>query len=161
MTLKSASRTKLRSQFTKPHVQARSHLDSSNEHYRRVKEQFGGKDPFSPDGQPHFELDCVCMFGSAFQCHYPVPKNCDCLTVVVDLVRPIFDPGEPAINFNFFSNDIEIMPCARGFAFSYDLLTKVDGFRELVILKYPWEMPLDNDAEMKPQTSNRALLILS
>ncbi|KAL4999849.1 choline dehydrogenase [Aspergillus recurvatus] len=131
-----------------------------DENYRRAKEQLGGKDPFSPDGQPHFELDFVCMFGSAFQWHYPVPKKGNYLTVVVDLVRPVSDPGEvtlidsnalsqPAINLNFFSNDLDIIGMREGIRFSYDLLTKVDGFRELVIAEYPWEMPLDNDAEMK------------
>jgi choline dehydrogenase len=110
---------------------------------------------------------------------------------VVDLVRPIFDPGEvtlinsepltqPAIDFNFFSNDLDIITMREGMRFAYDLLTKADGLRELVILEYPWEMPLDSDAKMKPQcwtgakrcstllgppdsqrTSNRALVILS
>ncbi|KAL4759426.1 GMC family oxidoreductase [Aspergillus foveolatus] len=137
-----------------------------DEHYRRAKEQFGGKDPFSPDGQPHFELDFVCMFGSAFQWHYPVPKKGNYLTVVVDLVRPISDPGEvtlidsdpltqPAINLNFFSSDLDIIAMREGIRFSYDLLTKVDGFRELVIAEYPWEMPLDNDAEMKRAVLDR------
>ncbi|OQD81313.1 hypothetical protein PENANT_c028G03455 [Penicillium antarcticum] len=35
--------------------------------YRKAKAANGGKDPFCPYGQPHFELDFVCMFGSAFQ----------------------------------------------------------------------------------------------
>ncbi|KAL4768435.1 choline dehydrogenase [Aspergillus nidulans var. acristatus] len=137
-----------------------------DKHYRRAKEQSGGKDPFSPDGQPHFELDFVCMFGSAFQWHYPVPKKGNYLTVVVDLVRPISDPGEvtlidssplsqPAINLNFFSNDLDIIAMREGIRFSYDLLTKVDGFRELVIAEYPWEMPLDSDAEMKRAVLDR------
>ena len=38
------------------------------EKYVKAKAADGGKDPFSPGGQPHFELDFVCMFGSAFQC---------------------------------------------------------------------------------------------
>ncbi|KAL4745566.1 hypothetical protein BDW72DRAFT_52813 [Aspergillus terricola var. indicus] len=137
-----------------------------DEQYCKAKEQFGGKDPFSPDGQPHFELDFVCMFGSAFQWHYPVPKKGSYLTVVVDLVRPISSPGEvtlidsnplsqPAINLNFFSNDLDIIAMREGIRFSYDLLTKVDGFRELVIAEYPWEMPLDNDAEMKRAVLDR------
>lgn len=35
--------------------------------YRRSKANNGDVDPFSPEGQPHFELDFVCMFGSTFQ----------------------------------------------------------------------------------------------
>src|SRR5271170_3558416 len=38
--------------------------------YRKAKAANGGLDPFCPEGQPHFELDFVCMFGSAFQWHY-------------------------------------------------------------------------------------------
>ncbi|KFY69735.1 hypothetical protein V499_09787 [Pseudogymnoascus sp. VKM F-103] len=34
--------------------------------YKKAKAANGGKDPFSPLGQPHFELDFVYMFGSAF-----------------------------------------------------------------------------------------------
>lgn len=42
----------------------------------------------------HFQLDFVCMFGSAFQCPYPTPRKGQHVCVVVDLVRPISDPGE-------------------------------------------------------------------
>jgi choline dehydrogenase len=55
--------------------------------YRKAKAANGEYDPFSPQGQPHFELDFVCMFGSAFQWHFPAPKKGCHITVVVDLVR--------------------------------------------------------------------------
>ncbi|KAE8376937.1 hypothetical protein BDV26DRAFT_305187 [Aspergillus bertholletiae] len=127
--------------------------------YVKAKNANGGKDPFSPLGQPHFELDFVCMFGTAFQWHFPTPKTGDHITVVVDLVRPVSDPGEvtlnsadpfqqPNINLNFFANDLDIIAMREGIRFSYDLLMKGEGFKDLVVSEYPWEMPLDSDKEM-------------
>ncbi|RFU72980.1 aryl-alcohol oxidase [Trichoderma arundinaceum] len=120
----------------------------------------GGKDPLCPDGQPHFELDFVSIFGSAFQWHYPVPKVGAYTTVVVDLVRPISKPGEvtltsnsykdqPKINLNFFESELDIIAMREGIRFSYDLLTKGEGFKDIVVDEYPWDMPLDNDEEMR------------
>jgi choline dehydrogenase len=57
--------------------------------YRKAKAANGGLDPFSPEGQPHFDLDFVCAFGSAFQWQYPAPREGDHITVMVDLVRPV------------------------------------------------------------------------
>ncbi|UPL02484.1 hypothetical protein LCI18_013418 [Fusarium solani-melongenae] len=127
--------------------------------YRERKANNGGKDPFCPEGQPHFELDFVAMFGSAFQWHYPTPKSGCYLSVVVDLVRPVSDPGEvtlnsadplvqPNINLNFFADDLDIIGMREGIRFSYDVLTKGKGFKDIVLAEYPWEMPLDNDEEM-------------
>jgi choline dehydrogenase-like flavoprotein len=134
--------------------------------YRKAKAANGGVDPFSPEGQPHFELDFVCMFGTAFQWHYPTPKSGDHITVVVDLVRPISPPGgvtlnssdplvQPNINLNFFADDLDIIAMREGIRFSYDVLTKGDGFKGLVVSEYPWEMPLDSDAEMKRAVLDR------
>ncbi|KAH8816723.1 putative glucose dehydrogenase [Xylogone sp. PMI_703] len=134
--------------------------------YRKAKAANGGLDPFSPEGQPHFELDFVCMFGSAFQWHFPAPKVGDHITVVVDLVRPISDPGEvtlssadplvqPNINLNFFADDLDIIAMREGIRFSYDILTKGEGFKDLVISEYPWEMPLHSDDEMKRAVLDR------
>ncbi|KAM0473457.1 hypothetical protein ACHAPX_008204 [Trichoderma viride] len=120
----------------------------------------GGKDPLCPDGQPHFELDFVSIFGSAFQWHYPTPKAGAHTTVVVDLVRPISKPGEvtltgpsyldqPGINLNFFESELDIIAMREGIRFSYDLLTKGDGFKDLVVQEYPWDMPLDDDEQMR------------
>ncbi|PYH88181.1 alcohol oxidase [Aspergillus ellipticus CBS 707.79] len=141
------------------------YLETDDE-YRRAKAANGGKDPFCPEGQPHFELDFVCMFGSAFQWHYPTPKQGDHITVVVDLVRPVSEPGEvtlasadplmqPNINLNFFANDLDIIAMREGIRFSYDVLTKGEGFRDLVEAEYPWEMPLESDAEMKRAVLDR------
>lgn len=126
-----------------------------------------GRDPFSPDGQPHFELDFVCLFGSAFQWHYPKPRQGDHLTVVVDLVRPVSPPGrvtlasadplaQTDINLNFFSSDLDIIALREGVRFSYDLLTKGDKFRDLVVSEYPFEMPLDDDEAMKRAVLDRS-----
>ena len=134
--------------------------------YVQAKKANGGADPFSPLGQPHFELDFVCMFGSAFQWHFPTPKKGQHTCVVVDLVRPVSDPGEvtlnsadplvqPNINLNFFSNDLDIIAMREGIRFSYDVLTKGEGFKDIVLAEYPWEMPLDDDKEMKRAVLDR------
>lgn len=134
--------------------------------YHRAKAANGGKDPFCPEGQPHFELDFVGMFGSAFQWHYPTPKTGCYTSVVVDLVRPVSEGGEvtlnssdpleqPNINLNFFADDLDIIAMREGIRFSYDLLTKGAGFKDIVIGEYPWEMPLDNDKEMKRAVLDR------
>ncbi|OBT98919.1 hypothetical protein VE01_02467 [Pseudogymnoascus verrucosus] len=122
--------------------------------YKKAKAANGGKDPFSPLGQPHFELDFVYMFGR------------DHVTVVVDLVRPISEPGEvklnsadplvqPSINLNFFADDLDIIAMREGIRFCYDILTKGDGFKDLVVDEYPWAMPLGSDDEMKRAVLDR------
>lgn len=137
-----------------------------DEEYRKAKAANGGKDPFSPEGQPHFELDFVCMFGSAFQWHFPTPKQGQYITVVVDLVRPISDPGsvtlnsadpfqQANINLNFFANDLDILALREGIRFSYDVLTKTKAFGPLVEAEYPWEMPFESDKEMKRAVLDR------
>ncbi|OTA04618.1 aryl-alcohol oxidase [Trichoderma parareesei] len=134
--------------------------------YSKAVAANGGKDPLCPDGQPHFELDFVAMFGSAFQWHFPTPKEGAHTTVVVDLVRPISKPGEvtlnsanhmdqPNINLNFFESELDINAMREGIRFSYDLLTKGEGFKDLVVDEYPWDMPLDDDAEMRRAVLDR------
>nr|BAF98893.1 formate oxidase 3 [Schwanniomyces vanrijiae] len=134
--------------------------------YRERKAANGGKDPFSPEGQPHFELDFVGMYGTAFQWHFPTPKKGSHITVVVDLVRPVSDPGEvtlnsadpleePKINLNFFADDLDIVGMREGIRFSYDVLTKGTGFKDLVVKEFPWEMPLDDEKEMKRAVLDR------
>ena len=146
-----------------------SHIDKYLEKdptYKKAKAANGGKDPFSPMGQPHFELDFVCMFGSAFQWHFPTPPKGDRVTVVVDLVRPISEPGEvklnsadplvqPNINLNFFADDLDIIAMREGIRFCYDILTKGNGFKDLVVDEYPWAMPLGSDDEMKRAVLDR------
>ncbi|KAF3179691.1 hypothetical protein TWF788_006995 [Orbilia oligospora] len=134
--------------------------------YNRRKAANGGLDPLSPHGQPHFELDFVGMFGSAFQWHYPIPKQGSHISVVVDLVRTISAPGEvtlqsadplvqPAINLNFFADELDIIAMREGIRFSYDVLTKGEAFKDLVIAEYPWEMPLDDDKAMRHAVLDR------
>lgn len=131
--------------------------------YREAKAANGGLDPFGPAGQPHFELDFVGLFSSAFQWHYPMPEKGNHMTVIVDLLRPLSE-GEvtlnnsnaqvqPNINLNFFGNDLDILAMREGVRWTYDLLTKGAGFKDIVISEYPWKMPLDSDDDM-----NRAVL---
>jgi choline dehydrogenase-like flavoprotein len=135
--------------------------------YRNAKAANGGTDPFSPLGQPHFELDFVCMFASAFQWHYPRPKKGDHLTVMVDLVRPVSEGGEvrlnsadplmqPDINLNHLANELDIIALREGVRFSYDVLTKDDHFKDIVVDEYPWEMPLHSDEEMRQVVLERS-----
>ncbi|CAK7233900.1 hypothetical protein SCUCBS95973_008752 [Sporothrix curviconia] len=97
-------------------------------------------------GQPHFELDFVSLFGSAFQWHYPQPKAGSYTSVVVDLVRPVSSPGE---------NELDIIAMREGIRFSYDLLTKGAGFKDLVVAEYLWDMPLDDDNAMRHAVLDR------
>ncbi|KAL3444274.1 alcohol oxidase [Aspergillus insuetus] len=131
--------------------------------YREAKAANGGLDPFGPAGQPHFELDFVGMFSTAFQWHYPTPPQGNFMTVIVDLLRPI-SQGEvtlnsanpliqPNINLNFFGDDLDILAMREGVRWTYDVLTKGKGFKDIVVAEYPWTMPLESDEEM-----NRAVL---
>ncbi len=73
-------------------------------------------------------------------------------TVVVDLVRPVSETGEvtlnsadpleqPNINLNFFSNDLDVIAMREGIRWTYDLILKGDGFKDIVVDEYPWAMP--------------------
>ncbi|PYH43762.1 GMC family oxidoreductase [Aspergillus saccharolyticus JOP 1030-1] len=139
-----------------PRIDARLHQSPA---YRKAKAANGGRDPFGPAGQPHFELDFVGMFSSAFQWHYPVPREGSYMTVIVDLLRPVSEGGEvtlnstdplvqPNINLNFFGNDLDIVAMREGVRWTYDMLMNGDGFKDLVLAEYPWEMPLHSDEAM-------------
>ncbi|PON25295.1 hypothetical protein TGAM01_v205981 [Trichoderma gamsii] len=134
--------------------------------YQKAKKANGGRDPFSPEGQPHVELDFVCLWGSAFQWHFPPPPEGEHTTAVVDLIRPISGPGEvtlksadpleqPYINLNFFADELDIIAMREGIRFTYDVLTKVDGFKDQVISESPWPMPLYSNSEMKRAVLDR------
>jgi choline dehydrogenase len=134
--------------------------------YREAKAANGGLDPFSPEGQPHFELDFVPAFGSAFQWQYPTPPEGDHITVMVDIVRPTYDGGEvtlnsddpleqPNIKLNYLSNELDIIGLREGVRFAYDILTKGDGFKDIVIDQYPWDMPLHSDELMRTSIQDR------
>ncbi|KAJ5825155.1 hypothetical protein N7474_002293 [Penicillium riverlandense] len=135
--------------------------------YREAKASNGNKDPFCPYGQPHFELDFVCLFGSAFQWHYPTPSKGNYMTVMVDLVRPVSDPGEvtlnsadplqqPNINLNYFNNDLDIIAIREGIRFAYDVLKNGEGFKDIIEGEYPWEMPLHDNKLMKRTVLDRS-----
>lgn len=135
--------------------------------YRQAKASNGNKDPFCPYGQPHFELDFVCLFGSAFQWHYPTPSKGNYMTVMVDLVRPVSDPGEvtlnsadplqqPNINLNYFNNDLDIIALREGIRYTYDVLKNGPGFKDIIEDEYPWEMPLHDNNLMKMAVLDRS-----
>ncbi|RAH82395.1 alcohol oxidase [Aspergillus japonicus CBS 114.51] len=135
--------------------------------YRAAKAANGGRDPFGPAGQPHFELDFVGMFSSAFQWHYPVPKQGSYMTVIVDLLRPVSEGGEvtlnsadplvqPNINLNFFADDLDVLAMREGVRWTYDVLKQGEGFKDLVVGEYPWEMPLHSDEAMNKAVLERS-----
>jgi choline dehydrogenase len=85
---------------------------------------------------------------------------------MVDLVRPVYNTGEvtlnsadplmrPNINLNFLSDELDIIALCEGTRFSYDVLTKGDGSKDLVVDQYPWDMPLHSDELMKMSIQNR------
>ncbi|KAJ6439401.1 flotillin domain-containing protein [Purpureocillium lavendulum] len=137
-----------------------------HEAYRAAKAANGGQDPFGPAGQPHFELDFVGMFSTAFQWHYPVPEEGSYMTVIVDLLRPLSegevtlnaaDPlVQPNINLNFFGNDLDILAMREGVRWTYDLLMTGAGFKDIVVSEYPWKMPLASDADMDRAVLDRS-----
>lgn len=142
------------------------YLEKSPE-YRQAKASNDNQDPFCPYGQPHFELDFVCLFGSAFQWHYPTPSKGSYITVMVDLVRPVSDPGEITlnsadplqqanINLNYFNNDLDIIAIREGIRYAYDVLKNGDGFKDIIVGEYPWEMPLHDDKLMKRTVLDRS-----
>ncbi|GLA79146.1 hypothetical protein AtubIFM55763_002067 [Aspergillus tubingensis] len=135
--------------------------------YRQAKASNGGRDPFCPYGQPHFEIDFVCLFGSAFQWHYPTPPKGNYITVMVDLVRPVSEPGEvtlnsaeplqqPNINLNYYNNDLDIIAIREGIRYAYDVLKNGEGFKDIIEGEYPWEMPLHDDKLMKRTVLDRS-----
>lgn len=134
--------------------------------YKRAREANGGRDPFGPGGQPHFELDFVPMFSSAFQWHYPTPPTGSSMTVIVDLLRPLStgevklnsaNPLEQAdINLNFFGNDLDILAMREGVRWTHDLLTSGEGMRDIVVGDYPWEMPIHSDEAMNKAVLERS-----
>ncbi|QGI86218.1 hypothetical protein CEK25_012947 [Fusarium fujikuroi] len=143
-----------------------SYLEKSPE-YRAAKAANDGLDPFCPYGQPHFELDFIPLFGSAFQWHFPHPNKGSYMTVMVDLVRPVSEGGEVTlnsadplqqanINLNYFDNDLDIIAMREGIRFSYDVLKNGEGFKDIVEDEYPWDMPLHDDEAMKRTVLDRS-----
>jgi choline dehydrogenase len=138
-------------------------LEAYPEYVERKKAN-DGLDPFGPDGQPHFEVDFVPMFSSAFQWHFPTPPSGDYLTVIVDLLRPVSKPGEvrlrsasytdqPFINLNFFADDMDLLVMREGVRHIDDILMTGDRMKDLIEADYPWPMPRGSNEAM-----NRTIL---
>ncbi|KAJ6004746.1 hypothetical protein N7540_012545 [Penicillium herquei] len=142
------------------------YLENSPE-YREAKAANNGLDPFCPYGQPHFEIDFIPLFGSAFQWHFPHPNKGSYMTVMVDLVRPVSEGGEVTlnstdplqqanINLNFFNDDLDVIAIREGIRFTYDVLKNGEGFKDVVVDEYPWDMPLHDDEAMKRTVLDRS-----
>lgn len=135
--------------------------------YVAAKEANGGRDPFGPAGQPHFEIDFVPLFGDAFQWHIPTPPKGDHMTVVVDLVRPqskkgtvtlnSTDPLEhPKVNIHFLDNELDIIALREGIRWVDDLLLTGDGMKDIIGEDYPWPMPRHSDEAMNKMILERS-----
>ncbi|GFZ51753.1 hypothetical protein JCM24511_09521 [Saitozyma sp. JCM 24511] len=135
--------------------------------YRDYKAANGGKDPFGPGGQPHFEVDFVPMFSDAFQWHFPTPLTGEYLTVIVDLMRPISqngvvklnskNPAEQAnININFFEHDLDLVALVEGVRFIDDVIKNGDGMKDIIEGDYPWPLPRHSDEAMIRQVLERS-----
>ncbi|CZR62779.1 probable alcohol dehydrogenase [Phialocephala subalpina] len=127
--------------------------------YLAAKSKNGGKDPFGPGGQPHFEIDFVPMFCDAFQWHIPTPPTGSWFTIIVDLLRPVSAPGQvklnsancldqPNINLNFLADDLDVMALREGVRFVDDILMNGEGMKDIIGSDYPWPMPRHSDAAM-------------
>jgi choline dehydrogenase len=53
------------------------------------------------------------------------------------------------------SNELDIIALREGIRFSYDVLTKGDGFKDLVVDQYPWDIPLHSDELMRTAIQDR------
>jgi len=108
----------------------------------------------------------VPMFSSAFQWHYPIPPSGSAFTIIVDLLRPLSkgevklnsaNPLQQAnINLNFFGEDLDILAMREGVRWTYDVLTKGEGMKDVVVGDYPWEMPIHSDEAMNKVVLERS-----
>jgi hypothetical protein len=107
------------------------------------------------------------MFADAFQWHIPTPPTGDCLTVIVDLLRPLSRNGtvklnstnpleQPNINLNFFSDDLDIIALREGIRFIDDIIMNGEGMKDIVQGDYPWPMPRASDAAMNKMILERS-----
>lgn len=135
--------------------------------YVKYKEENGGKDPFGPEGQPHFELDFVPLFADAFQWHFPEPPTGNYVTVIVDLMRPLShtgtvrlnstDPFDQAnIDLGFLSHNLDIVALREGTRFIGDLFYKGEGMRDIVEGDYPWPLDRKSDEQMDREILERS-----
>ncbi|KAJ7156978.1 hypothetical protein C8R43DRAFT_411128 [Mycena crocata] len=135
--------------------------------YEAAKAANGGKDPFGPAGQPHFEIDFVPMFSDAFQWHIPTPPQGDYVTLIVDLLRPMSRSGtvtlnstdaleQPKVNINFFAEDLDLVAMREGVRFVDDIVMNGDGMKDIVGEDYPWPMPRTSDEAMNKMILERS-----
>ncbi|KAL2134664.1 hypothetical protein VTI74DRAFT_11242 [Chaetomium olivicolor] len=135
--------------------------------YVAAKEANGGRDPFGPGGQPHFEIDFVPMFADAFQWHIPTPPRGDHLTVIVDLLRPQSKKGTvglkstnpldpPNVNVRFFENELDIIALREGVRWVDDILMTGEGMKDIIGDDYPWPMPRNSDEAMNKMILERS-----
>ncbi|KAK0610581.1 hypothetical protein B0T17DRAFT_499971 [Bombardia bombarda] len=135
--------------------------------YVAAREANGGRDPFGPGGQPHFEIDFVPMFSDAFQWHIPAAPRGDYMTVIVDLLRPLSKTGtvelnstdplvQPKINLNFFAEDLDIVAMREGVRWVDDVLMTGEGMRDIIEEDYPWAMPRHSDEAMNKMILERS-----
>lgn len=134
--------------------------------YVAAKAANGGRDPFGPAGQPHFEIDFVPMFSDAFQWHFPCPPEGDYLTVIVDLLRPQSRGGavtlqstdplvSPSVDLHFLDDSLDILALREGVRWVDDVLMTGEGMRDLLGADYPWPLPRHSDAAMDQQIKER------
>lgn len=134
--------------------------------YVAAKKANGGRDPFGPGGQPHFEIDFVPMFSDAFQWHFPCPPDGDYLTVIVDLLRPqsrggvvtlqSTDPlAQPRVDLNFLDDYLDIVALREGVRFVDNVLMNGAGMKDLIREDYPWPMPRHSNEAMDQQIKER------
>jgi choline dehydrogenase-like flavoprotein len=135
--------------------------------YVKYKKENGGRDPFGPAGQPHFEIDFVPVFADAFQWHFPTPPTGNYVSVIVDLMRPIShtgtvrlnstDPFEQAhIDLGFLSHDLDVLALREGTRFIGDLFYKGDGMKDIVEQDYPWPLDRKSDEQMHREILERS-----
>ncbi|KAJ7090268.1 hypothetical protein B0H15DRAFT_779362 [Mycena belliarum] len=129
--------------------------------YEVAKAANGGKDPFGPEGQPHFEVV------DAFQWHIPTPPQGDYFTIIVDLLRPLSKTGtvtlnstdpleQPKININFFAEDLDLVAMREGVRFIDDIVMNGDGMKDIIMEDYPWPMPRTSDEAMNKMILERS-----
>jgi choline dehydrogenase len=99
------------------------------------------------------------LFPDAFQWHFPVPNEGNWLTVIVDLMRPVSEPGfvtqqsadplmDPYINITFLENNLDEVALREGIRFIDDMLMTGDGFKDIISEDDPWPMPRNSNEEM-------------
>lgn len=67
------------------------------------------------------------------------------------------DPLQQAnINLNYFNNDFDIIAIREGIRYSFNVLKNGEGFQDIIVDEYPWEMPLHSDDLMKRTVLDRS-----